>query len=1028
MKTSAHTEQELSCGIDARNPWPGLVAFAEEMRDFFHGRTEEADELLRRVERMDLTVLFGQSGLGKSSLLQAGLFPRLRTEGYLPVFIRLDHAAAALPLSEQVKAAVARTILGAGGRAENAASEAADTLWEHFHRRGLSQQTSDGEPVRLVLVFDQFEELFAIGQASEETRARTAHFLTELADLIENRAPEALERRLEESPELVKQFALGDRGCRAIICLREDYLPHLESLRLLMPSIAENRMRLTRMKGLRALEAVVNPGGHLITLEVGRQVVRFVAGGEKRGQSREADFADAERENEALAKLEIEPSLLSLVCRELNNHRLALGLPQITADLLAGSRERILQDYYERCVADQPAAVRAFVEDELVTDSGLRENIALERARKALTQRGAPAAAIDDLVKRRLLHLEDRLDIQRVELTHDVLTPVVKKSRDERQQHEATLRAEQQAQEIREKVRRQRRKFRWILAGMAVVLVVVTSFAAWSYSLYRVSEERLLEVERQKNRAEKGEKDAQQAVTAKQKAEQVRDVAMDHLKQSQKDDALLTLLNADQTMALFRTPGYLRAASEDNSSLDQGIKQLVKDRFQNNVWYGATACDGCHSRGESKNDLCRMNEATLWKEKDRHSRAYRSLTTSLGRKIGERLNIKDSATDKVCISCHAFSTGDVKNQDESFNITEGVTCSICHGSDERWVIRHFRPSAMDRKTWRALSSKERASYGEIDLRDPVIRTRVCLSCHLGSLEEGKVVNHAMVANGHPPLTGFEMNAFCDDVPRHWQLLRERPIEIQKTLGGDLSKNETYELVVIGAAVTLRERLRLSIHQTYGEIKTKTWPELSRMDCSGCHRSLAGPFSSQPPDRFLIRGNPRPSLWPLVLSDVAAQDSRFDWNAIKDYQAPFLQQPFGDPKEIVEAEKKLLEQADGLIDQLRKKKYDQEGAMRFLSQLSSIYRHEDNFIKDYDSSRQIAWAFRSVSRSVKLEPTIEKRIEEVLAAWTTELGLEMPAVDTSRALLHLQARTRYDPDRFGKQLERLQGILSEKRSP
>ena len=47
----------------------------------------------------NLTVLFGQSGLGKSSLLQAGLFPRLRAERYLPVAIRLDHAATAPPLS-----------------------------------------------------------------------------------------------------------------------------------------------------------------------------------------------------------------------------------------------------------------------------------------------------------------------------------------------------------------------------------------------------------------------------------------------------------------------------------------------------------------------------------------------------------------------------------------------------------------------------------------------------------------------------------------------------------------------------------------------------------------------------------------------------------------------------------------------------------------------------------------------------------------------------------------------------------------
>ncbi len=387
MNAMPSPERVLSSGVDAQNPWPGLVAFTEELQGFFHGRAEEADELLRRVERKDLTVFFGQSGLGKSSLLQAGLFPRLRAEGYLPVAIRLDHAVSAPPLAEQVKAAVAHAIRDAGGRAEtchpSGAEAATDTLWEHFHRRSLIQQTRHGQPVRLVLVFDQFEELFAIGRASEETRARAAQFLTELADLIENRAPEALERQFEQGPELARQFLFGDHDHRSLICLREDYLPHLESLRQLLPSITENRMRLTRMNGTRALEAVLNPGGPLITPEVGRQVVRFVAGGERRVQPRETDSAEAQQEDEGLAGFEVEPSLLSLVCRELNNRRLALGLPQITADLLAGNRERILQDFYERCVADQPPAVRAFIEDELVTDSGLRENIALERAARS---------------------------------------------------------------------------------------------------------------------------------------------------------------------------------------------------------------------------------------------------------------------------------------------------------------------------------------------------------------------------------------------------------------------------------------------------------------------------------------------------------------------------------------------------------------------------------------------------------------------------------------------------------------------
>ena len=73
-------------------------------------------------------------------------------------------------------------------------------------------------------------------------------------------------------------------------------------------------------------------------------------------------------------------------------------------------------------MGDQPPAVRAFVEDELLTDSGFRENMAMERARRLLILRGAPASALDDLVQRRLLHVEERREVQRIELTHDVLT------------------------------------------------------------------------------------------------------------------------------------------------------------------------------------------------------------------------------------------------------------------------------------------------------------------------------------------------------------------------------------------------------------------------------------------------------------------------------------------------------------------------------------------------------------------------------------------------------------------------------
>ena len=73
-----------SAAVDRNNPWPGLAPFTEAQREFFFGRDTESAELLRRVRGRPLTVLFGQSGLGKTSLLCAGLFPRLRDEDLKP--------------------------------------------------------------------------------------------------------------------------------------------------------------------------------------------------------------------------------------------------------------------------------------------------------------------------------------------------------------------------------------------------------------------------------------------------------------------------------------------------------------------------------------------------------------------------------------------------------------------------------------------------------------------------------------------------------------------------------------------------------------------------------------------------------------------------------------------------------------------------------------------------------------------------------------------------------------------------------
>jgi len=449
--------------VDAANPWPGLAAFREGAHAFFHGRAAEIEDLERRVRRKPLTVLYGQSGLGKTSLLQAGLFPRLRAEGFLPVPLRLDYADAAEDPAAQIRDALGEAFRSAGLDAGSRFDEG--SVWQCFHRlaeKGEGETSARPVPV---LVFDQFEELFTVARDSFRSRPWGDLVVEELASLIENRPPRALEARFESDPSLVERFDFERQEYRVLLSLREDYLPHLHDLRGEIPSVSLNSMRLGRMDGERALQAVLRPGGDLVAPPVAQAIVRFVAGaGEARRTGHAASSAGAE-----FRALEVEPALLSLFCRELNQKRIARGEAEISLDLVRGSREAILQEFYEGCFADQPLAVRAFVEEELLTESGFRESLTRERAEQELAHRGVAAGALDVLINRRLLQVEERLRVQRVELTHDVLAEVARQSRSGRRHQEALEEAERQAVQAREVGRRARR--RSLLIGATALVI-----------------------------------------------------------------------------------------------------------------------------------------------------------------------------------------------------------------------------------------------------------------------------------------------------------------------------------------------------------------------------------------------------------------------------------------------------------------------------------------------------------------------------------------------------------------------------
>lgn len=424
--------------LDPQNPWPGLRSFTEADSAYFFGRERETQALLEIVARSSVAVLYGQSGLGKTSLLRAGLFPPLAAAGHLPVWVRLDQAGTAAPLARQVLDALMQAF--AQHDVEAPAPRDDESLWSYFHRHDADFWGARNRLVLPVIVLDQFEELFTLGRRDAAAIARTEQFARELEAQFEQRPPAAVRERLERYPEDAAAYDPAREAVRFIISLREDYLPHLDAWRERMPSMLAHRFRLEQMNGVQALEVVKRAGSALVDDAVARDIVAFVA-------SSGAGTGTAAAT--ALAQARVEPAILSVVCDELNARRVKAGLPNITPELLSGERGRIIGDFYERAFDGIADPVRDWVEDELLTDSGHRDRAALEDARRA----GIDADAIMRLIDRRVLHSDERNQVVWVELTHDLLTEPALASRNARQLRRAEAETAHRSAETAAKLR-----------------------------------------------------------------------------------------------------------------------------------------------------------------------------------------------------------------------------------------------------------------------------------------------------------------------------------------------------------------------------------------------------------------------------------------------------------------------------------------------------------------------------------------------------------------------------------------------
>ncbi|MFF5768594.1 hypothetical protein ACFY8F_39500 [Streptomyces tanashiensis] len=201
---------------DTPSPYLGLARFDTGDEERFFGRDRLVDRLVELVRLQRLVVLVGPSGSGKSSLLRAGLIPRLRTAG--------------------VGGASAVRILTPGSRPADA----------HGHVREAQPGT--------VVVVDQFEEVFTLC-ADPAERARFIDMLLGVAECDHG-------------------------GVRIVLAVRADFYGHLARHTRLSRAAQRATLLVSPMDAEELREAVVRPaalGGLVVERALTARIVREVA-------------------------------------------------------------------------------------------------------------------------------------------------------------------------------------------------------------------------------------------------------------------------------------------------------------------------------------------------------------------------------------------------------------------------------------------------------------------------------------------------------------------------------------------------------------------------------------------------------------------------------------------------------------------------------------------------------------------------------------------------------------------------------
>lgn len=412
----------------------------------FGGRDGDVKKLINSIESKNYTLIYGKSGIGKSSLLKAGIYLELVKRKYFPIYLRFNFSGASgFTAMKALKQDILNTL--SSNFNDVPFFSASDSLRNYFTDVKLQ-----GGLTRPLIIIDQFEELFTLGR-QESNRKDVTEIIEAISDLAEDRGT--------SSPVDFKK----KKKYHVILSMREDYLPQFHNLLGYFPTFNNNLFRLTYLKGEQAMKAIQKTAEAAnISLDdntaiaIIKQVIKeedheFIP---HFTGPRSIELDNLTLENTWTHK-GVTPLLLSFYCDRLEKIHSAEHIA-FTALVQHNPLKQLMALHYKESMAGVSPIVRKAVETLLLTEGGQhRQRV---HSSTFLGDLEKHKDDIEQLRKARILKTASPDgSAEYIELVHDVLIDVVKEHLDERLRKEQEQKEQTKLKELKDSfVKKQRKK------------------------------------------------------------------------------------------------------------------------------------------------------------------------------------------------------------------------------------------------------------------------------------------------------------------------------------------------------------------------------------------------------------------------------------------------------------------------------------------------------------------------------------------------------------------------------------------